>query len=109
MTGLIPEKDKLLEIAVIVTDHDLNILAEGPNLVIHQPDEVKRLPRSEVILQSGERTRYFRLESSFVLNFVRPFLPLCDLVKHIVRNLGSKVQIRKSNKKAQRSANVAHK
>ena len=40
MTGLDPNKDHLLEIAVIVTDKDLNVLAEGPNLVIHQSDEV---------------------------------------------------------------------
>ena len=40
MTGLDTNKDHLLEIAVIVTDKDLNILAEGPDLVIHQTDEV---------------------------------------------------------------------
>ena len=40
MTGLDCNKDHLLEIAVIVTDQDLNILAEGPNLVIHQSDKV---------------------------------------------------------------------
>ena len=40
MTGLDAQTDQLLEIAVIVTDKDLNVLAEGPNLVIHQPDEV---------------------------------------------------------------------
>ncbi|MDP3788618.1 MAG: oligoribonuclease [Candidatus Chromulinivorax sp.] len=40
MTGLDPLKDKILEIATIVTDDDLNIIAEGPHLVIHQSDEV---------------------------------------------------------------------
>ena len=45
MTGLNPEVDKLIEIAVIITDKDLNVLAEGPNLVIHQPKEVKTLHR----------------------------------------------------------------
>ena len=40
MTGLDAQTDVLLEIAVIVTDKDLNILGEGPNLVIHQSDEV---------------------------------------------------------------------
>lgn len=38
MTGLDPEHDKIIEIATIVTDSQLNILAEGPNLVIHQSD-----------------------------------------------------------------------
>lgn len=40
MTGLDPAKDKILEIATIITDDELNIIAEGPNLVIHQPNEV---------------------------------------------------------------------
>ena len=40
MTGLTPETDQILEIATIVTDKDLNVLAEGPSLVIHQSDAV---------------------------------------------------------------------
>ncbi len=39
MTGLLPESDVIIEIATIVTDKDLNILAEGPALAIHQSDE----------------------------------------------------------------------
>jgi len=39
-TGLSVTKRAILEIASIVTDKDLNILAEGPNLVIHQPESV---------------------------------------------------------------------
>ncbi len=40
MSGLLPETDRILEIAMIVTDGDLNIVAEGPVLVIHQEDAV---------------------------------------------------------------------
>ncbi len=40
MTGLEPETDRVIEIATIVTDADLTILAEGPVLAIHQSDEV---------------------------------------------------------------------
>jgi len=40
MTGLRPEIDRVIEIAIVVTDSDLNPLAEGPVLVIHQPDAV---------------------------------------------------------------------
>lgn len=40
MSGLEPSEDVILEIATIVTDSSLEILAEGPNLVIHHPDEV---------------------------------------------------------------------
>ncbi|HIF9194434.1 TPA: oligoribonuclease [Photobacterium damselae] len=39
MTGLDPETHKIIEIATIVTDAQLNILAEGPVLAIHQPEE----------------------------------------------------------------------
>ncbi len=40
MTGLDPEKERLIEIAVLVTEGDLTLVAEGPDLVIHQPDEI---------------------------------------------------------------------
>ncbi|UQA62715.1 oligoribonuclease [Polyangium aurulentum] len=40
MTGLDPERCAIVEIATIVTDTELSILEEGPNLVIHQPEEV---------------------------------------------------------------------
>lgn len=38
MTGLLPEHDRIIEIATVVTDTHLNILAEGPVLAIHQDD-----------------------------------------------------------------------
>ena len=40
MTGLDPETDRIIEVALVVTDPDLNILAEGPVYAIHQPDEI---------------------------------------------------------------------
>ncbi|PIO60660.1 oligoribonuclease domain protein [Teladorsagia circumcincta] len=42
MTGLNHEKQTLVEIATIVTDRDLNIVAEGPDIVIHQSEAVLR-------------------------------------------------------------------
>lgn len=36
MTGLNPEKDRIIEIATVVTDSDLNIVAEGPVFAVHQ-------------------------------------------------------------------------
>jgi oligoribonuclease len=38
MTGLDPLVERIIEIATVVTDGDLNVLAEGPSLVIHQDD-----------------------------------------------------------------------
>ncbi|AEF54475.1 oligoribonuclease [Marinomonas posidonica] len=40
MTGLEPEQDTIIEIATVVTDKDLNVLAKGPNLAIHQEKSV---------------------------------------------------------------------
>jgi oligoribonuclease len=39
MTGLDPERCVIVEIATLVTDAQLEIVAEGPNLVVHQPEE----------------------------------------------------------------------
>ena len=39
MTGLIPESDRIIEIATIITNTDLQVVAEGPVLAIHQSNE----------------------------------------------------------------------
>lgn len=40
MTGLDPETDRIIEVAVVVTDANLNVLAEGPVYAIHQSDTI---------------------------------------------------------------------
>ena len=40
MTGLDPATEVIVEIATLITDDELNIVAEGPDLVIHQPEPV---------------------------------------------------------------------
>src|SRR5262245_46995350 len=40
MTGLEPEKERIIEVAVVVTEPDLTIVAEGPVVVVHQPDSL---------------------------------------------------------------------
>lgn len=40
MTGLDPDTDRIIEVAVVVTDSNLNVLAEGPVLAIHQSNEI---------------------------------------------------------------------
>ncbi|CAM3803990.1 oligoribonuclease [Bordetella sputigena] len=40
MTGLDPEKERIIEVAVVVTEPDLTVVAEGPALAIHQPDSL---------------------------------------------------------------------
>ena len=51
MTGLCPEKDHILEIASLVTDSQLNVLAEGPTLIVHQSDEALSVMGDWVIKQ----------------------------------------------------------
>jgi len=42
MTGLNPARDRIIEIAVVITDGQLNVIAEGPALAIHQPDDLMK-------------------------------------------------------------------
>jgi oligoribonuclease len=91
MTGLEPERDVIIEIATIVTDGDLNVLAEGPVLAIHQPDVlldamdewntrthgnsglVQRVRESQVDMREAERQTL-----AFLQQHVKPGTsPLC--------------------------------
>lgn len=38
MTGLDPQRERIIEVATLITDNDLNLVAEGPVLAVHQPD-----------------------------------------------------------------------
>ena len=49
MTGLDPSKHVIVEIATLVTDDDLQIVAEGPDLVVHQPEEALALMEPIVV------------------------------------------------------------
>ncbi|MCE8010594.1 oligoribonuclease [Halomonas daqingensis] len=40
MTGLDPERERIIEVATLITDNDLNLVAEGPVLAVHQPDSL---------------------------------------------------------------------
>ena len=43
MTGLNPQIHRIIEIATIITDSELNIIARGPDLVINASDEMRNL------------------------------------------------------------------
>jgi oligoribonuclease len=49
MTGLDPGKDVIVEIATLVTDDELNIVAEGPDLVVHQPESALAIMEPVVV------------------------------------------------------------
>ena len=40
MSGLVPDRDRILEVALVVTNSELDTIAEAPVYVLHQPDEV---------------------------------------------------------------------
>jgi oligoribonuclease len=40
MSGLNPDNDRILEVAIVITDAQLNVVAEGPVKVVHQPDDI---------------------------------------------------------------------
>ncbi len=91
MTGLDPETDVVIEIATIVTDKDLNILAEGPVIAIHQPDEVLDNMNEWCVVQHGksgltERVRQSAIDeekaSELTLEFLQQWVnegksPMC--------------------------------
>ncbi len=91
MSGLNPQSDVILEIASIITDSDLNILAEGPNLTIHQEKNLFDLMDEwnqthhvksglwDQVLQSKISTSQAELETlDFLSQYCEPKMsPLC--------------------------------
>ncbi len=91
MTGLDPRVDRIIEIAVIVTDAHLNILAEGPVIAVHQTDEVLENMNPWCIETHGktgltERVRQSTISEAeaeqITLNFLKPYVdegvsPMC--------------------------------
>ena len=91
MTGLVPEKDIIIEIATVVTDACLNVLAEGPSLAIHQDNKhldsmdewntrqhtksglVQRVKEREISVNAAEKQTL-----DFVMKYVDPGTsPMC--------------------------------
>lgn len=66
MTGLDPETDVIIEIATIVTDKELNILAEGPVIAIHQPDDVLDNMNEWCVVQHGKSGLTERVRQSTI-------------------------------------------
>jgi oligoribonuclease len=85
MTGLAPDSDRIIEVALLVTDPQLNLIAEGPVLVVHQPDEVLEAMDSwnkGVHGKSGliDKVKASRLDEATVevrmLEFLAPHVPV---------------------------------
>ena|SRR3990167_145692 len=66
MTGLNYHHDSILEIASIITDTDLNIIATGPNLVIHQPEAILNKMDPWCIETHGKSGLLKKVQESFI-------------------------------------------
>ena len=84
MTGLIPEIDRVIEIATIVTDSRLNVLAEGPVIAIKQPDaaleamdewNTRTHSASGLVERVRTSTVSEQLASDMTLDFLREWVP----------------------------------
>jgi oligoribonuclease len=84
MTGLDTQNDVIIEIATIVTDVQLNTLAEGPVLAIHQPDEVlaamdewnqRTHGNSGLIERVKQSTITERMAEEQTIAFLREYVP----------------------------------
>ncbi len=84
MTGLDPDNDVIIEIATIVTDAHLNVLAEGPVLAIHQNDEIMDNMDEWNTRQHGQSGLTQRVKESAVteadaaqqtIEFLRQYVP----------------------------------
>lgn len=84
MTGLEPDQDCIIEIATIITDKDLNVLATGPSIAIYKNDEVLSAMGGWCTKQHGlsgltERVRQSKTSCAQAeqqtLDFVRQYVP----------------------------------
>ena len=84
MTGLDPDHDKIIEIGTVITDKNLNILASGPALAIHQSDRVLAKMDEWCTRQHGssgltERVRKSKISlkkaEQMTLDFIKQYVP----------------------------------
>ena len=84
MTGLDPARNAIVEIATLVTDDDLHLVAEGPDLVVHQPpdalakmDDVVRKMHTKSGLLAAIETSTLSLEDAGkqTLDFIKQHVP----------------------------------
>ncbi len=84
MTGLNPDVDRIIEIATLVTDKNLNVLAEGPVMAVHQSNQVISAMGEWCSRQHGQSGLSQRVRESQIseaeaervtLEFLRRYLP----------------------------------
>ncbi|MCG7947003.1 MAG: oligoribonuclease [Candidatus Thiodiazotropha taylori] len=84
MTGLDTQQDEIIEIATIVTDVNLNILAEGPVIAVHQPQAVldgmdewnQRQHGGSGLLERVKQSQYSEAEAQAeTIHFLQQYVP----------------------------------
>lgn len=84
MTGLDPDKDKIIEIATIITDRHLRVIAEGPEIAVFQSDEIlngmdewntKHHTRSGLVERVKQSTLDEEAAEAQTLDFVMQYVP----------------------------------
>ncbi len=84
MTGLKPEQDRIIEIATLITDSQLNLLAEGPVLALRQPESVlagmdewnTKQHGGSGLVQRVRDSEYSEAEAEqLTLEFLRKYVP----------------------------------
>ena len=83
MTGLDPELHSIVEIAVLITDDDLQIVATGPDLVIHQPEDV--------LARMGDTVRTMHTGSGLLDQVRASNVSLADAGAEVLRFLRSHI------------------
>lgn len=110
-TGLDVENNRIIEIATIITDKELNILAEGPNLVIHQSNEILNAMGEWCTKQHGNSGLTHESRMSYItesqaeeeiLAFIQQYVaeneaPLCGNSVHFDRKFLEKYMPKLSN------------
>ncbi len=84
MTGLCQQTDEIIEIATVITDSELNVVAEGPVFAIHQPDSIlqkmddwnQRQHQSSGLYQRVQQsTTTLREAELYTLEFISQYVP----------------------------------
>jgi oligoribonuclease len=83
MTGLDPNSDVIIEIATIVTDKNLNVIDEGPSIVIHQPDDVMNNMDEWCTNQHGKSGLTARVHNSAISEETAENLTIAFLKQHV--------------------------
>ncbi len=86
MTGLDPDNDVIIEIATLVTDPQLNILAEGPTIAVHQSDEILNGMDEWCTRQHGQSGLTQRVRESNINEAEAEQLTIDFLMQHVDKN-----------------------